>query len=346
MFALIFKVLNRWVCPQIPVWGSIGAGVKKYRACRHPIIETQSPWGGAKESPFNMLPGWLCHRTRKHWMEKGQHSFSNFSPRWVDLQSRGSQRTKAVTNTFIIIITLPNYPQSAYYMKGNCCSDAKLCLTVTPWTAACQAPLSSTVSRVCSNSYLLSQWCYLTISSSVFPFSSCPQSFPGIGSFPMSWLFVSDGQSIGTSVSTSVLPINIQGWFPLGLTHFSSVAQSCPCDPMNHSTPGLISNCWSLPNPMSIELVMPSNLSSSLITFSSCPQSFLASGSFQMSQLFSSDGQSIGISASVAVLPVNTQDWSPLGWTGWISLKFKGLPRVFSNTTVQKHQFFSTQLSL
>ena len=259
MFALIFEVLNRWVCPQIPVWGSIEAGVKKYRACRHPIIETQSPWGGAKESPFNMLPGWFCHRTRKHWMEKGQHSFSNFSPRWVDLQSRGSQRTKAVTNTFIIIITLPNHPQSAYYMKGNSCSDAKLCLTVTPWTAACQAPLSSTVSRVCSNSYLLSQWCYLTISSSVFPFSSCPQSFPGIGSFPMSWPFVSDGQSIGTSVSTSVLPINIQGWFPLGLTHFSSVAQACPCDPMNHSTPGLITNCWSLPKPMSIESVMPSN---------------------------------------------------------------------------------------
>ena len=171
-------------------------------------------------------------------MEKGQHSFSNSSPRWVDLESRGSQRIKAVTSIFTIIITLPNHSESVYYMKDNC-SDAKLCLTVTPWTAASQAPLSSTASRVCSHSYILSQWCYLTISSSVFPFSSCPQSFPGIGSFPMSWLFVSGGQRNGTSVSTSVLPINIQSWFPLGLTHFSSVAQLCPWNPMNHSMPGL-----------------------------------------------------------------------------------------------------------
>ena len=86
--------------------------------------------------------------------------------------------------------------------------------------------------------------------------------------------------------------------------------------------------------------------SSSVIPFSSCPQSFPASGSFQMSQLFPSGGQSIGISASASLLPMNTQDWSPLGWTGWISLQSKGLSSVFSNTTVQKHQFFSTQLSL
>ena len=77
-----------------------------------------------------------------------------------------------------------------------------------------------------------------------------------------------------------------------------------------------------------------------------CPlQSFPASGSFQMRQLFASSGQSIGISASTSVLPINIQDWSPLGWTGWISLQSKGLSRVFSNTTVQKHQFFSTQPS-
>ena len=86
-------------------------------------------------------------------------------------------------------------------------------------------------------------------------------------------------------------------------------------------------------------------ISSSIIPFSSCLQSFPASGSFQMSQLFASGGQSIGVSASTSVLPVNTQDWSPLGWTSWISLQSKGLSRVFSNTTVQKHQFFSTQLS-
>ena len=87
-------------------------------------------------------------------------------------------------------------------------------------------------------------------------------------------------------------------------------------------------------------------ISSSVIPFSSHLQSFPASGSFQMSQLFTSGSQSIGISASTSVLPMNTQDWSPLGWTGWISLQSKGLSRVFSNTTVQKHQFFGTQLSL
>ena len=85
-------------------------------------------------------------------------------------------------------------------------------------------------------------------------------------------------------------------------------------------------------------------ISSSNVPFSSCPQSLPASGSFQMSQLFAWGGQSIGVSASTSVLPVNTQDWSPLGWTGWISLQSKGLSRVF-NTTVQKHQFFGTQLS-
>ena len=86
-------------------------------------------------------------------------------------------------------------------------------------------------------------------------------------------------------------------------------------------------------------------ISSSVIPFSSCPQSFPGSGSFQMSQLFASGGQSIGASASASVLPMNIQDWSPLGWTGWISLQSKGLLRVFSNTTVQKHQFFGAQPS-
>ena len=87
-------------------------------------------------------------------------------------------------------------------------------------------------------------------------------------------------------------------------------------------------------------------IASSVVLFSSCPQSLPASGSFQMSQLFASGGQSIVVSASTSVLPMNTQDWFPLGWTGWISLKSKGLSQVFSNTTVQKHDFFSTQLSL
>ena len=106
---------------------------------------------------------------------------------------------------------------------------------------------------------------------------------------------------------------------------------SCP-------TPGLYSNScpsswWCHPA-----------ISSSVIPFSSCPQSLPASGSFPMSQLFSWGGQSIGISASASVLPMNTQSWSPLRWTGWISLQSKGLSRVFSNTTVQKHHLFSPQL--
>ena len=85
---------------------------------------------------------------------------------------------------------------------------------------------------------------------------------------------------------------------------------------------------------------------SSVVPFSSCPQFSLASGSFLMSQLFTSGGQSIEVSASTSVLRMNTQDWSSLGWTGWISLQSKGLSRVFSNTTVEKHQFFGAQLSL
>ena len=86
-------------------------------------------------------------------------------------------------------------------------------------------------------------------------------------------------------------------------------------------------------------------ISSSVVPFSSCPQSLPASGSFPMCQLFAWGGQSIRVSAPTSVLPMNTQDWSPLSWTGWISLQSKGLSRVFSNTTVQKHQFFCAQLS-
>ena len=87
-------------------------------------------------------------------------------------------------------------------------------------------------------------------------------------------------------------------------------------------------------------------ISSSVVLFSFCLQSFPESGSFQMSQLFASGGQSIGVSASTSVLPMDIQDWFPLQYTSWISLQSKGLSRVFSNTTVQKHQFFSAQLSL
>ena len=109
---------------------------------------------------------------------------------------------------------------------------------------------------------------------------------------------------------------------------------SCPS-----ATPGVH------PNPCPLSQWCHPTISSSVVPFSSCPQSFTASGSFQMSQLFAWGGQSIGVSASASVLPMHTQDWSLLGWTGWISLQSKGLSRVFSNTTVQKHQFFGTQPS-
>ena len=125
-------------------------------------------------------------------------------------------------------------------------SLSRVQLFATPWTAAPQASLSITNSQSLPKSCPSSQWCHPTISSSVGPFSSCPQSLPG---------------------------------------------------------------------------------------------------SFPMSQLFAWGGQSIGVSASASVLPMNTQDRSPLGWTSWISLQSKGLSKVFSNTTVQKHQFFGTQLS-
>ena len=128
--------------------------------------------------------------------------------------------------------------------------------------------------------------------------------------------------------------------------HFSHSAVSDSLQPhgLNHarppcplSTPGVYSNScpfsqWC--HPM---------ISSSVVPFSSCLQSFPASGSFWMSQFFTSVGQSIGVSALASVLPMNIQNWFHLGWTGWISLPSKGLSRVFSNTTVQKHQLFGAQ---
>ena len=131
---------------------------------------------------------------------------------------------------------------------------------------------------------------------------------------------------------------------------FSSVAQFCPTlrpHGLQHArlpcpSPTLRTCSNSCP---SSRWCHPTILSS-VIPFSSGLQSFLASGSFPMSQFFTAGGQSIGVSTSTSVLPMNIQDWFPLGWTGWISLQSKGLSRVFSNTTVQKHQFFGAQLSL
>ena len=124
----------------------------------------------------------------------------------------------------------------------------------------------------------------------------------------------------------------------------SSVAQWGPtlCDPMNRSTPGFPVH-HQLPTLTQTHVhrvsdaIQPSN--SSVVPFSSCFQSFTASGSFPMSQFFAS-------SALASILPMNIQYWFPLGWTGWISFQSKGLSRVLSNTTVQKHQFFGTQLTL
>ena len=115
---------------------------------------------------------------------------------------------------------------------------------------------------------------------------------------------------------------------PLGLQH---TRHPCPSP-----TPGVH------PNSCPLSRWYHPTISSFVIPFSSCPQFFPASGSSQISQLFASGCQSIGVSASISILPMNTQDWPPLGWTACISLQFKGLSRVFSNTTVQKHQFFIT----
>ena len=119
---------------------------------------------------------------------------------------------------------------------------------------------------------------------------------------------------------------------PHGLQH---ARPSCPSPTPRIYSNSCPSSWWCHPT-----------ISSSVVPFSSRLQSFPASGSFQMSQFFASGGQSVGVSASTSVLPMNIQDWFPLGWIGWISLQSKRLSRVFSNTTVQKHQFFSDHLSL
>ena len=148
--------------------------------------------------------------------------------------------------------------------------------------------------------------------------------------FILNWIIIARGNAVFSSVqllrvvSNSLQPHEPQHAKP----------------PYPSPTPGVYSNScpssrWCQPT-----------ISSSVVPFSSCLQSFPASGSFQMSQFFPLRSQSIRVSTSTSVLPMNTQDWSPLGWTGLISLQSKGLSRVFSNTTVQKHQFFGAQPSL
>ena len=145
----------------------------------------------------------------------------------------------------------------------------------------------------------------------------------------------SDDHSKGSDVSAPLSSVQPLSRVQLFATPWTAARQP-PCP---SQTPRACSN----PCPLS-RWCHPS-ISSSVIPLSSCLQSFPTSGSFSMSQLFASGGQSIGDSASASVFPMNIQDWSPLGWTGWISLQSKGLSRVLSNTTIQKHQFFSAQLS-
>ena len=157
----------------------------------------------------------------------------------------------------------------------------------------------------------------------------------------------------GPSWQKIQLPVHLEAHYTLFVIHlvyFISVPQSflTLCDPMDcstpgfpaHQTPGINSNSW----PSS--LWCHPTISSSVVIFSSSLQFFQASRSFLMSQFHASGGQLIGVSASASVFPMNSQDWSPLGLTGWISLHSKGFSGVLSNTTVQKHQFFGAQLSL
>ena len=175
--------------------------------------------------------------------------------------------------------------------------------------------------RVCSNLCPSSQWC-IQPSQSVIPYS-CLQSFPAWGSITMIQFFTT--------------------------IQFSSVAQLCPtlCDARTAACQASLSitDSRSLPKLMSIESMMPSNHLILCLPLFLLRSIFPASGSFQTGLLFTSGGQIIGVSAWSSVLQMNTQDWPPLGWTGWISLQSKGLSRIFSNT-IQKDQFFSIQPSL
>ena len=136
-----------------------------------------------------------------------------------------------------------------------------------------------------------------------------------------------------------IIPQNIVDIGLIGIIFLVQFSCSVVSDSLRSSLS--ITNSQSTPKPMSLCWWCHQNISSSFFPISPFPQSFPPSGSFQMSQLYASGGQTIGASASV--LPMNIQDWFPLGWTGWISLQSKGLSRVSSNTTVQNHQFFGAQ---
>ena len=226
----------------------------------------------------------------------------------------------------------------------------------------------------------------LSISSSATVSFFCLQSFPASGSFPMSWFFTSGGQNIRASVSAlclqrifRLISFRIDQFHPkdtqesslatqfksiysmvlsllLGpaliyIHQFGSNAQSCPnlCDPMDCSMPGLPVQQQRLePTQTHVHRVSDAIQQSHPLSSPSPPAFNLcqAPGSFPISLFFPSGGQSIGVSASTSVLPMNIQDYFLLGLIGWISLQSKGLSRVFPHTTGQKYQFFGAQLSL
>ena len=147
-------------------------------------------------------------------------------------------------------------------------------------------------------------------------------------------------------IKTNIFFLNVDIKPPSVQFSFSVVSDCLRPHELQHARPSSPSPTPGVhPNSCALSRWCHPAISSSVVPFSSCPRPLPASESFPMSQLFAWGGQSIGVSASASVLPMNTQDWSPLEWTGWISLQSKGFSRVFSNTTVQKHQFFGAQLS-
>ena len=202
-------------------------------------------------------------------------------------------------------------------------------LFVTPWTEAHQPSLLSHFSRVwlCANPQMAAHQAPPSLGSSKQEhWSGLP--FPS----PMN-----ESEVIQSCLTPSEpMDCNLPSSSVHGICQSTGVGCYCL---LYHQLPACSNSCpsswWYHPT-----------ISSSVIPFSSHLQSFPASGSFPMSQFFTSGGQNTGVSASAPVLPMNIQGWFPLGLTGWISLQSKGLSRVFSNTTVQKHQFFGTQLSL
>ena len=194
-------------------------------------------------------------------------------------------------------------------------------LFVTPWTVARQSPLSMGFPR---------QECW-----SWLPFPT-PRDFRNQVTEPLS---LASPALVGRFFTTSTT-WEVQKWFQFNSVQFSCSAVSNSLWPhgLQHTRPPCPSPTPGVyPNSCPLSQWCHPTISSSVIPFSSCLQSLQVSGSFQMSEFFASGGPSIGVSASASVLPMKVQDWFPLGWTGWISLKSKGLSRVFCNTTVQKH---------